>query len=563
MIVPPAEDALRRIAKLERINAALMAHVERSMDQQGGAYALFQTATMLEGRVRARTEELTGLMHRLERSNAALVAAKEEAENANRSKTRFLAAASHDLLQPLNAARLSASALADLGLGPEAAAISGQIERGLQIIEDLIKTLLDISKLDAGVELGDVQQRLDQVFDRLQPPLHLAGDGARLRRHVEVGQRRDGQAGGVHGLQQVVTGRRQEAGLGPVRGLGLLLGGAQRRVGALQPVHQPGELLGPGPDPAFQHDRGLEQRVGAAPLVHGPLDMGHQRGVDPLELLAGIAASFRPFAERKGLRLTVRGPHLAVASDPMLLQRILQNLVSNAIRYTRRGGVLVAIRRRGEACRIEVLDTGCGIAPAEQSLVFEEFFRGGVEGEGGEPGLGLGLSIVRRMAQALDHPLDLASRVGHGTRMALTVPVSLTPPERAVPVSPVTTRLTGARVLVVENDPPTADALERLLRTWDAEVCVHRDLAGVEASLAAGMRRPDLLILDYHLDNGACGLDVATHLQARTGSRLPVIVTTANHSPEIEAQVAGHGAQLVHKPVRPAALRALLTYLLE
>jgi signal transduction histidine kinase len=439
----PGEDAnLRRIAKLERINAALMAHVERSMDQQGGAYSLFQTATMLEGRVRTRTEELTGLMHRLERSNAALVAAKEEAENANRSKTRFLAAASHDLLQPLNAARLSASALADLGLGPEAAAISGQIERGLQIIEDLIKTLLDISKLDAGV---------------VRP--------------------------------------------------------------AIKPV-----ALG--------------------------------------ELLAGIAASFRPFAERKGLRLTVRGPHLAVASDPMLLQRILQNLVSNAIRYTRRGGVLVAIRRRGEACRIEVLDTGCGIAPAEQSLVFEEFFRGGVEGEGGEPGLGLGLSIVRRMAQALDHPLDLASRVGHGTRMALTVPVSLTPPECAVPVSPVTTRLTGARVLVVENDPPTADALERLLRTWDAEVCVHRDLAGVEASLAAGMRRPDLLILDYHLDNGACGLDVATHLQARTGSRLPVIVTTANHSPEIEAQVAGHGAQLVHKPVRPAALRALLTYLL-
>ncbi|KQO64061.1 MULTISPECIES: ATP-binding protein [unclassified Methylobacterium] len=439
----PEEDAnLRRIAKLERINAALMAHVERSMDQQGGAYSLFQTATMLEGRVRTRTEELTGLMHRLERSNAALVAAKEEAENANRSKTRFLAAASHDLLQPLNAARLSASALADLGLGPEAAAISGQIERGLQIIEDLIKTLLDISKLDAGV---------------VRP--------------------------------------------------------------AIKPV-----ALG--------------------------------------ELLAGIAASFRPFAERKGLRLTVRGPDLAVASDPMLLQRILQNLVSNAIRYTRQGGVLVAIRHRGDACRIEVLDTGCGIAPAEQGLVFEEFFRGGAEGEGGEPGLGLGLSIVRRMAQALDHPLDLASRVGRGTRMALTVPVSLTPPERAVPSAPVTTRLTGARVLVVENDPPTADALERLLRTWDAEVCVHRDLAGVAASLAAGKSLPDLLILDYHLDNGACGLDVAIHLQARAESRLPVIVTTANHSPEIEAQVAEFGAQLVHKPVRPAELRALLTYLL-
>ncbi|MCJ2046637.1 ATP-binding protein [Methylobacterium sp. J-078] len=445
---PPldADEARRRIAKLERINAALMAHVERSMDQQGGAYSLFQTATMLEGRVRTRTEELTGLMHRLERSNAALVAAKEEAENANRSKTRFLAAASHDLLQPLNAARLSASALADLALGPEALAISGQIERGLQIIEDLIKTLLDISKLDAGV---------------------------------------------------------------------------------VRPAIKPVALT---------------------------------------DLLAGIIASFRPFAERKGLRLSVRGPDLVVASDPLLLQRIVQNLVSNAIRYTRRGGVLVAIRRRGQAsgesCRIEVFDTGCGIAQAEHDLVFEEFFRGGAEGEGGEPGLGLGLSIVRRMTLALDHPLELASRVGRGTRMALTLPVSRTAPERTVTPSPVTTRLTGARVLVVENDPPTADALERLLRAWDAEVCVHRDLAGVEAALAAGMNPPDLLVLDYHLDNGACGLGVAAHLEARTGLRRPVIVTTANHSPEIEAEVAALGAQLVHKPVRPAQLRALLTYLL-
>lgn len=146
--------------------------------------------------------------------------------------------------------------------------------------------------------------------------------------------------------------------------------------------------------------------------------------------------------------------------------------------------------------------------------------------------------------------------------MALTLPVSLTRPERAVAPAPVTTRLTGARVLVVENDPPTADALERLLRAWDAEVSVHRDLAGVEAALAAGLIPPDLLVLDYHLDNGACGLDVAIQLEARTGRRRPVIVTTANHSPEIEAQVNALGAHLVHKPVRPAQLRALLTYLL-
>ena len=146
--------------------------------------------------------------------------------------------------------------------------------------------------------------------------------------------------------------------------------------------------------------------------------------------------------------------------------------------------------------------------------------------------------------------------------MGLTLPVSLTPPERAVAATPLATRLTGARVLVVENDPSTADALERLLRAWDAEVRIHRNLAGVEAALSAGMALPDLLVLDYHLDNGACGLAVAAHLQARTGTRLPVIVTTANHGPQIAAEVAALGGHLVHKPVRPAQLRALLTYLL-
>lgn len=254
------ESLNRRVAKLERINAALMAHVERTMDQQGGAYSLFQTAIMLEGRVRARTEELTALMHSLERSNEAMQAAKEEAETANRSKTRFLAAASHDLLQPLNAARLSLSALTDLAPGPEAKAVARQVERGLETIEDLIKALIDISKLDAGI---------------------------------------------------------------------------------VRPVVKPVRLA---------------------------------------DLVAGIEASFRPFAERKELRLVTRCADLVVETDGVLLQRILQNLVSNAIRYTERGGVLIAARRRDKLCRIDVVDTGCGIPENERALVFEEFFRGGARG---------------------------------------------------------------------------------------------------------------------------------------------------------------------------------------
>ena len=436
------ESLRRRIEKLERINAALMSHVERSMDQRGSAYSLFQTAIMLEGRVRTRTEELTGLMHRLERSNEALAAAKEEAETANRSKTRFLAAASHDLLQPVNAARLSISALDDLPLPTEARTIAGQVERGLQTIEDLIKTLLDISKLDAGI---------------VRPQL--------------------------------------------------------------QPVFLP-------------------------------------------NLLAELAESFKPFAERKGLRLAVRCPDLTVTSDVMLLQRIIQNLVSNAIRYTTTGGIVLAARRRADGIRIDVTDTGCGIAADERDLVFEEFFRGGARtGTAEEPGLGLGLSIVRRMAQALDHPLTLASRPGHGTRVTLGLPLSQVPAATAPP-APVATRLSGAHVLVVENDASTADAMARLLQNWDARVSTFRDLAGVQTAMEAGAVPPDILLLDYHLDDGACGLDVAAYLRGRSARPLPAIVTTADHSGAIEARVAEAGAELVHKPIKPAQLRSLLTYML-
>ena len=435
-----------RVAKLERINAALMAHVERTMDQQGGAYSLFQTAIMLDGRVRARTEELTALMHSLERSNEALQAAKEEAETANRSKTRFLAAASHDLLQPLNAARLSLSALTDLAPSPEAKGIARQVERGLETIEDLIKTLIDISKLDAGI---------------------------------------------------------------------------------VRPVVKPVRLA---------------------------------------DLVAGIEASFRPFAERKELRLVTRCGDLVVETDGVLLQRILQNLVSNAIRYTESGGVLIAARRRGgkggKLCRIEVIDTGCGIPEHERALVFEEFYRGGRESDDGGVGLGLGLSIVQRTAATLGHGIALHSRSGHGTRLSLTLPIATQRPGAQVPLAPLATTLTGARVLVIENDASTAEALQRLLRNWDAEVQVFRDQAGVVAALGTGMMRPDVMVIDYHLDNGACGLDVVDFLRRDRGWVTPVILTTADHGADIAARAQATGAELVHKPIKPAQLRSLLAYML-
>ena len=179
------------VDRLKKINAALVSRVERSMDQQGNAFSLFQTAISLENRVRTRTEELHSTLRRLEQSNIDLSAAKENAELANLSKTRFLAAASHDVLQPLNAAHLSVSALAEVQTSDEGKKLVRQVERSLETMEDLLRTLLDISKLDAGVvqpDIGDVN--LETLFSSLrsdfQPVAEHEGPGA----EIPAGQRR-------------------------------------------------------------------------------------------------------------------------------------------------------------------------------------------------------------------------------------------------------------------------------------------------------------------------------------------------------------------------------------
>jgi signal transduction histidine kinase len=439
-------DLQRRVAKLEHINAALMAHVERATDQRGNAHALFQTAILLEAQVRSRTEELTMLMHSLERSNRALSEAKDDAETANRSKTRFLAAAGHDLLQPLNAARLSASALADLPLGPEARAIAGQVERGLETIESLIKSLLDISKLDAGI---------------------------------------------VHPMKRAVRLR---------------------------------------------------------------------------DIIAGIDASYYSLATEKGLSFIVRCPDAFVDTDPTLIQRILQNLVSNAIRYTRTGGVMIAARLRGTTCVIDVFDTGCGIADDEVDLVFEEFYRGrrGPEtNEAYETGLGLGLSIVRRMAAALGHDLELRSRVNRGSRFRIKLPLGRKDAIAKISTDTNVGSLAGLLVVVVENDRATLTALTRLLQSWGTEVIAGRDHSEVAGLLSTVGRIPDLIVADFHLDDGATGLEVMRRLRMAAGTALPAILVTADHSSAIEGLAADNHCVVAHKPLKPAQLRCLISHVLS
>ena len=435
-------ELLDRIRKLTKINAVLMERVERSVDRQGNAFALFQTAIALEAQVRARTEELTDVLHSLERTNAELSAAKEDAEKANLSKTRFLAAASHDLLQPVISAKMSISTLALLQENPEGRRLAGQVEGSLQTIEDLIKTLLDISKLDAGVIVPEVR--------------------------------------------------------------------------------------------SF------------------PLD----------DLLADLHATFESMMASTDIRLKVRRSGLRIESDPVLLWRVILNLVSNAIRYTERGGVVVGIRRRGPICHLDVLDTGVGIPPSEQQRIFDEFYRGQASVRGHAAGLGLGLSIVQRITETLGHSLSLTSYPGRGSRFRVTLPVVGHATEQPSPSLPALSDLSGALVLIVENDPPVAKAMQRLFEQWGCRTLVAFGLSDVERHLKILDRLPDIVVADYHLDGNDVGTAAIEAIRAILPA-IPALVVTADNSSETVEAVRGAGAMLLQKPVSPGRLRASVSHLLS
>ncbi|HET6321980.1 MAG TPA: ATP-binding protein [Hyphomicrobium sp.] len=443
------EDLERRIAKLQKINAALMQRVERSMDQQGNAYSLFQTAIALESQVRQRTEELTSTLARLERTNDELSAARDASERANRFKTRFFTAVGHDLLQPLHAARLSASALAETNGGGPQRVIAERIEHALTTIEQLLKSILDISKLEAGV---------------------------------------------------VTPARRPVA-----------------------------------------------------------LD----------EMFASLVVDLEPQAKAKSLALSWRRNGLTVVSDPLMLRRILQNLMANAVQYTDRGCVRLFARPRGEMVRIEVWDTGPGIGEADRETIFEEFQRGAATDRPTVGGFGLGLSIVQRMAEALGHRLDLCSRVGHGTRFSVTVPRALTEiagtrervTEAPAPVDVSVSSLEGAEIVVIDNDPGVLEAMRSLLERWGCHVRSARSLEGL-ARAEGAQPMPDVILADYHLDERRNGLEAVHALRRAAGAAIPAIVITADRTAEIADAAREMDCEVLLKPVKPARLRALMLHLL-
>ncbi|WP_327437856.1 NahK/ErcS family hybrid sensor histidine kinase/response regulator [Pseudomonas donghuensis] len=393
------------------------------------AEALHQAYQNLEVRVRERTAELSK--------------AKQEAEQANLSKTKFLAAVSHDLLQPLNAARLFTSALLEQSSANPA--LVRNVSNSLDDVENLLGTLVDISKLDAGVIKADL----------------------------------------------------------------------------------------------------------ATFAVS--------------DLLDNLAAEYAHAAASEGLRLDYVPCRLSVHSDIQLLARILRNLLSNAIRYTPRGRVLLGCRRRGATLWIEVWDTGIGIAEDRREEVFQEFKRGDIQRPDQDRGLGLGLAIVDKIAGILGHRLQLRSVPGKGSVFAIGVPQSQRAPQRAVEPDlsePLRERLEGARIWVLDNDAAICAGMRTLLEQWGCEVVTALSEQDLARQVATDRADADLLIADYHLDNGRNGVDAVAAINAQRRVPLAALMITANYSNELKQQVREQGHTLMHKPVRPMRLKAAISHLL-
>jgi PAS domain S-box-containing protein len=393
--------------------------------------ALLEAKQGLEERVAHRTRELSASLE-------AQRLAKQEAEAANMSKTRFFAAASHDLLQPLNAARLFVSALESQARAhPEFQELASRIDDSMRAAEELLNDLLDSARLDSGA---------------------------------------------------------------------------------------------------------LKPDVSSFSIV---------------DLLEELRRQYAPVAQARNLRLRVVSCRDVVRSDRSLLRRIVQNYLSNALRYTERGGVLLGCRRRGDEIEIAVYDTGPGIALHQRQEMYAEFSRLEHASPWGEKGLGLGLSICDRLAKLMQHSLSFVSHPGRGSMFGVRVTreIGARPPhsgDRRAP-APDPGNLQGVRVLCVDNDGAILDGMEALLGQWGVRVLKARNSA--EATLLCGESSVDILLADYHLGDGVDGIELLRRLRTPT---LSAALISADHDADLILAARNAGFPLLHKPLRPAALRALL-----
>ena len=390
-----------------------------------------------------------GLLAQLRVEKQAAEAARREAEVANRAKTQFFTAASHDLRQPLHAMGLFAEALRQRVHEPEVAHLVNSINESVDALEGLFSELLDITRIDSGgVEVHPRHFQIEDIYRKLR--LH-----------------------------------------------------------------------------------------------------------------------FEPAAFEKGLVLRLRGGRRAVFADALLVERVLRNLVSNAIRYTHDGTVLVGCRQRGDSVLLQVWDSGPGIAPEQQAMIFEEFYQ--VPGSNAaqphqRKGLGLGLAIVKRLAGLMNAPLRLASAPGRGSVFSLALPTG-----KAVALQlasrrdkgPLELTLGGRQIVIVEDEPVVRSSLEVLLQGWGASI---ESFDSVAASAAwaqgspPGQPAPHLLIVDYRLENGLNGVQAIHALRQRFGAAVPAIVITGSTMTGHENEAQEHDFHVLTKPVLPNKLRAMIAF---
>jgi CheY-like chemotaxis protein len=272
-----------------------------------------------------------------------------------------------------------------------------------------------------------------------------------------------------------------------------------------------------------------------------------------------LQREFGPLAATKGLRLAVAPTRAWIDSDPVLLERILANLVSNAVRYTMRGGVVVGARRRSARLVLEVRDSGVGIAAAERERIFEEFYQIGNPGRHGSKGMGLGLAIIRRLATLLEHPLRVDSEPGKGSRFSVEVPrampvTSASESARAGSRSPPTT-LASARVAVIDDESIVVEGMEALFAAWGAHVVGAASAEAMLAALGEAEAYPDLVIADYRLACDELGTDAIARLRRELGLTIPALLISGDSSAPALKALRASGVDFLLKPVLPEELR--------
>jgi signal transduction histidine kinase/ActR/RegA family two-component response regulator len=384
------------------------------------------------------------LIQELRSQTLAAEQARLAAEDANVAKSRFLAAAGHDLRQPLHALGFFVDALQEYSLPPEGRAVVGNIRRSVDAMEDLFNSLLDVSRLDAGI---------------------------------------------------------------------------------------------------------VRPRIATIPLA---------------PLMERVRVEYEPAARQKSLSLSVVRNSLFVRSDPVLLERIMRNLVANAVRYTDRGRVILGARRSAEAVRIEIWDSGRGIPQDKHREIFQEFRQLENPERDRRKGLGLGLAIVERLVKLLDHSLELRSHLGKGSVFAVSMPRGRR--EEFVPGEAdgqivVDRDVANSLILVVDDEPDVRDSMLALLGKWRCEVVAAESCTEMLAKLVSIRRMPDLIVSDYRLQNEENGIDVVARLREEFNAQVPALLITGDTGMEQLREAEESGLHVLHKPLNPSRLRALIANL--